>query len=253
MCVPRTGKLGKEDQMRTRFAVAVGACLLLGLASVAPAGQGPRVILALGNPSFINAAAVKQTTGTEVSQDASMPLDNVAVLVLANAPLASLPRAIQERLVEYVSAGGALLITGGSQAFGSGGYQTVASIIPFQIRSENDWRFIGFRPPVPLQPGHPILAGVTFITVGTVNDMNPRPDATEILQSPGGGRAPGAGGVAGGGGFLYPLIAELAVGSGRVIGVAFDLNDLAGMRDRDLFMQNTLTYLLGASRAGLNR
>jgi hypothetical protein len=236
--------------MRTRFAVAVGACLLLGLASVAPAGQGPRVILALGNPSFINAAAVQQATGAAVSLDTGIPLQEVAVLVLANAPLASLPQAVQTRLVEYVSTGGAVLITGGSQSFGSGGYQAVASIIPFQIRSENDWRFINFRPPVALPPGHPILAGVTFSTVGTVNDMNPRPDATEILQSPGGGRAPGVGG---GGSFLFPLIAEIAVGSGRVIGIAFDLNDFAGMRDRDLFIQNTLTYLLGASRAGLNR
>jgi hypothetical protein len=239
--------------MRIRFAVAVGACLLLGWASVTPAGQGPRVILALGNPSFINAAAVKQATGAEVSQDASMPLPQVAVLVLANAPLASLPQAIQERLVAYVSSGGALLITGGSQAFGSGGYQAVASIIPFQIRSDNDWRFISFRPPVPLQPGHPILAGVSFITVGTVNDMTPRPNATEILQSPGGGRAPSAGGTVGGGSYLYPLIAELAVGSGRVIGIAFDLNDFAGMRDRDLFIQNTLGYLLAASGVGLPR
>lgn len=243
--------------MRTRFAVVVGVSLLLGLASVASAGQGPRVILALGNPSFINAAAAQQAIGAQVSQDAGIPLQNVAVLVLANAPLGSLPQAVQERLVEYVSSGGALLITGGSQAFGSGGYQAVASIIPFQIRSDNDWRFIGFRSPVALQPGHPILAGVTFITVGTVNDMNPRPDATEILQSPGGGRATGrattAPGGGGGGSFSSPLIAELSVGAGRVIGIAFDLNDVAGMRDRDLFIQNTLGYLLTTSGAGLPR
>jgi hypothetical protein len=210
-------------------------------------------MLTLGNPSFINAAAVKQATGAEVTQDASVPLSQVAVLVLANTPRASLPQAVQEGLVEYVRSGGALLIAGGAQAFGSGGYQAVASIIPFQIRSDNDWRFISFRPPVALQPGHPILAGVTFLTVGTVNDMNPRPDATEILQSAGGGRAPSVDGIGGGGSYLYPLIAELAVGSGRVIGIAFDLNDFAGMRDRDLFIQNTLGYLLAASRAGLSR
>jgi hypothetical protein len=239
--------------MRIRFAVAVGVCLLLGWASVALASQGARVILTLGNPSFINAGALKHATGAEVSQDASVPLSQVAVLVLANARLASLPQMIQERLVEYVNSGGALLITGGSQTFGSGGYQAVASIVPFQIRSDNDWRFISFRSPVALQPGHPILAGVTFLTVGTVNDMNPRPDATEILQSPGGGRAATAAGGGGGGSFLYPLIAELAVGAGRVIGIAFDLNDLAGMRDRDLFVQNTLGYLLAASQAGLPR
>jgi hypothetical protein len=182
-----------------------------------------------------------------------VPLPQVAVLVLANARFASLPPTIQERLVEYVNSGGSLLITGGSQTFGSGGYRAVASIVPFQIRSDNDWRFISFRPPVALQPGHPILAGVTFLTVGTVNDMNPRPDATEILQSAGGGRAGIADGGGGGGSYLYPFIAELSVGSGRVIGIAFDLNDFAGMRDRDLFVQNTLGYLLASSRAGMPR
>ena len=226
----------------------------MGWASVAPAGQGPRVILALGNPSFINAAAVQQATGAEVSQDAGMPLPKCR----GPGPGERTPGVRSRRRSRSASwstssSGGALLITGGSQAFGSGGYQAVASIVPFQIRSDNDWRFISFRPPVALQPGHPILAGVTFITVGTVNDMNPRPDATEILQSPGGGRAATAAGGGGGGSFLYPLIAELSVGAGRVIGIAFDLNDFAGMRDRDVFIQNTLGYLLATSRAGLSR
>jgi hypothetical protein len=173
--------------------------------------------------------------------------------VLANTPFSSLPPSTQEDLVNFVGGGGALLITGGAQSFGSGGYKAVAPIIPFEIRSDNDWRFITFRPPVPLQSGHPILAGVTFITVGTINDMNPRPNAVEILQSAGGGggagrTGPSRAGGGGGGGFLYPLVAEVGVGAGRVIGIAFDLNDFAGMRDRDLFVQNTLTYLLATSR-----
>jgi hypothetical protein len=209
------------------------------------------VILALGNASFIDPASVRQATGAEVSQNSGLPLKDVAVLVLANTPFSSLPQPIQDGLVEYVGSGGALLITGGSQSFGSGGYKSVSPILPFQIRSDSDWRFISFRPPVALQPGHPILAGVTFLTVGTVNDMNPRPGATEILQSPGGGRAATQDGGGGGGSYLYPLIAELAVGAGRVIGIAFDLNDFAGMRDRDLFVRNTLTYLLAVSRTGL--
>ena len=238
--------------MATRLAAALGIVLLLGSASVAPAGQPPRLILALGNISFINPSAV-QATGAEVRQELSTPLKDVAVVVLANIPCTALPGPIREGLVSYLEAGGALLITGGSQSFGSGGYRAVTPIIPFEIRSDNDWRFISFRPPIPLQPGHPILAGVTFSTVGTINDMNPRPGATEILQSPGGGRAATITGGSGGGSFLYPLIAELAVGAGRVIGMAFDLNDFAGMRDRDLFVQNTLTYLLTASRVGLSR
>jgi hypothetical protein len=83
--------------------------------------------------------------------------------------------------------------------------------------------------------------------------MNPRPDASEILQAAGGGsaagRAAGTGGT-GGGSFPYPLIAEVGVGAGRVIGIASDLNEFAGMRDRDLFVRNTMGYLLRASRMG---
>jgi hypothetical protein len=234
--------------MRNRLAVVSGILLLVAWAAAAAAGQASRVILALGNASFINPASVERATGAALSQDPNVPLKDVAVLVLANIPLSSLPQSIQDGLVQYVEGGGALLITGGAQSFGSGGYKAVSSIIPFQIRSDSDWRFISFRPPVPLQPGHPVLAGVTFLTVGTVNDMNPRSGATEILQSAGGGRAPDAGG--GGGSYLYPLIAEIAGGSGRVIGIAFDLNEFGGMRDRDLLIQNTLTYLLAASRMG---
>jgi hypothetical protein len=32
--------------------------------------------------------------------------------------------------------------------------------------------------------------------------------------------------------------------------VAFDLNEFSGMQDRGLFVRNTLTYLLAASRLG---
>lgn len=239
--------------MRKRFVLVAGLLLALGWVTIAPAGQPSPTILVLGDAAFINDASVRQATGAAISRDPGTPLQNVAVLVLANIAFSSLPQPIQSGLVDYVSGGGALLMTGGAQSFGSGGYTAVAPIIPFEIRSDNDWRFISFRSSIPLQPGHPILAGVTFITVGTVNDMNPRAGALEILQSAGGGGSaarPGSVrvGGGGGGGFLYPLIAELGVGAGRVIGIAFDLNDFAGMRDRDLFVQNTLAYLLAASR-----
>jgi hypothetical protein len=239
--------------MRIRFGVVAGFCALLGWATVTHAGQTTPVVLALGNTGFLNPASVERATGAALSQDPNTPLKDVALLILANTPFSSLPQPIQDGLVPYVDGGGTLLITGGAQSFGSGGYRAVASLMPFQIRSDSDWRFISFRPPVPVQPGHPILAGVTFITVGTVNDMNPRPDAMEILQSAGGGRATTATGGSGGGSYLYPLIAEVRVGAGRVIGVAFDLNDFAGMRDRDVFVQNTLTYLFAASRVGAVR
>jgi len=226
--------------------VLAGMCAMLGWA-VAAGAAGPRVILALGNSSFIDAQAILKATGAEVTLNpGKTPLEEVAVLVLADVAFGSLPGPVQQGIVEYANSGGAVLITGGSQSFGSGGYRAVASIIPYEIRSDSDWRNIPFRSPTPLQPGHPILAGVTFTTVGAVNDMNPRSGASEILQSAGGGSA-------GRGGYAFPLIAEIGVGAGRVVGIALDLKDFAGMPDRDLFVQNTLGYLLAASRAGLNR
>jgi hypothetical protein len=215
--------------------------------------QSSRMILALGNIGFFDPKNIRGATGAEVKTDLDkFQLKDFSMVMLANIAFSALSGPVQQDLVQYVIDGGALLIIGGSQSFGSGGYQAVASIIPFQIRADNDWHFTPYRSPVPMQPGHPILAGVTFITVGSLNDMNPRPDATEILQAAGGGSAGRSTGAlgAGGGSYPYPLIAELTVGAGRVIGIAFDLNEFAGMQDRDLFVRNTIAYLLSASRIG---
>lgn len=229
--------------------VAVG-CLFSEADAQAPRPSSP-MILALGNTGFLNAADIQAATGAAVKQDmGQFQLKDFAVIVLANVAFAGLPGPVQQGLVEYVNNGGAVLITGGSQSFGSGGYQAIAPIIPFEIRATGDWRPTPFRSPIPIQPGHPIMAGVTFLTIGAVNDMNPRADASEILQAAGGGSAAGRVTGSGGGSFPSPLIAEVGVGAGRVIGIAFDLNDLAGMRDRDLFVRNTIGYLLRASRMG---
>jgi hypothetical protein len=45
-------------------------------------------------------------------------------------------------------------------------------------------------------------------------------------------------------------MAEMGIGSGRVLGVAFSLQDAGATRDPGRFMRNALGYLLGASRAG---
>lgn len=231
--------------MRIRLVVLAGLLLVVAsppsLAAAGAPRQAPLMILALGNTGYLNPTDIQAATGAAIKQDMEkFELKDFAGVVLANVAFAALPGPVQQGLVQYVNDGGAVLITGGAQSFGSGGYQAVTSLLPFQLRSNSDWRFTSFRAPVPLQAGHPILAGVTFIPVGTLNDMNPRPDATEILQAAGGGVA----------GPRYPLIAEVGSGSGRVLGIAFDLNDFAGMRDRDLFVRNTITYLLRASRMG---
>jgi hypothetical protein len=225
--------------MRTRRAVFL-ALLILACAPASADAQGARQILVLGDAGYLDDQAVARALGAVVIHNAgTVQLREVSALVLANIALGSLPDHIRAGLIPYVNSGGALLITGGKLSFGSGGYQAVAPILPFAIRSTDDWRAIPFRPPVPLQPGHPILAGVEFTTIGYVNDMNPLAGATEIVQAAGGGGA---------GSYPYPLIAEREAG-GRVIGMAFDPTGLAGaMPTLPRLIQNTLQYLLGGSR-----
>jgi len=236
--------------MRARLWGGILISLIVGCLTMPASAQSPRMILALGSTGFLDAKSIEAATGAVVKFDLEKwQLKNFSVVVLANVAFGALPGQVQEGLVQYVNGGGVILITGGSQSFGSGGYQVVAPIIPFEIRAAGDWRGTPFRPPVLIQPSHPALAGVSFMTVGNLNDMNPRRDATEIMQAAGGGSAGGrATGGGGGGSYPYPLIAELSVGSGRVLGIAFDLNEFGGMPDRSLFVRNTVAYLLGASR-----
>lgn len=221
----------------------LGLFLLLFIksASVSWAESLPKLILSLGRDGYLPEAAVEAATGAEVRRElGEVTLLDVSVLILSNISFSSLPPQVQDGLLEFVEKGGSLLLTGGVQAFGSGGYEAVAQLLPFTIRAPNDWAFKSFRTPVPLQPNHPILAGVIFPPIGAFNDLNPKPRALEIVQYAGGGR----------GGFPAPLIAEQHYGSGLVLGVAFDPNELAGWRDRDLFTVNAITYLMQNSSLG---
>src|SRR5574341_1707864 len=112
----------RREPMHRRWLAAGCLVLALGWPSALPAAQSARMILALGNIAFINPAAVQASTGAEVrtNLDKFQPKD-FAVIVLANAPYAALPGPLQQGLVDYVNEGGAILLTGGSQAFGNGG------------------------------------------------------------------------------------------------------------------------------------
>ena len=77
-------------------------------------------------------------------------------------------------------------------------------------------------------------------TIGSFNDMNPKPGALEILQYPGGTTAFTH--------FSAPLMAEQRVGAGLVLGVAFDVTDVvpASVEGREI-MKNTIHYLISES------
>lgn len=148
---------------------------------------------------------------------------DISVVVLANIRLSDVPQDVSSHLADFVSRGGTLLLTGGKNAFGAGGYQAIADLVPFTIRAPNDFVAKPFKPPVLLTPGHPAMAGGAFATIGNVNDMNPKPGATEILQYPGGFTPNVEGGAAT---FSSPLMAEQHVGRGLVLGIAFDVAEV---------------------------
>ncbi len=223
--------------------VMMSALLSLILCLHPGAAAASKLILALGDNTYIPAEAVKASTGAEVRQElGEHELVEFAVVILSNIPYAALPGAVQGGLNEFLGRGGSLLITGGPNAYGSGGYQAIASFIPFEIRAEQDWRAVPFKPVLPLQAGHPILEGVTFQSVGALNDLNPKPGGVEIAQYSGGRTTRGAR-------FPSPLIAEQQVGSGTVLGIAFDLGQevRSGWSDGSRFVQNLLAYLVARS------
>ena len=230
----------------------LGLALLMILVVAGPAAAAeppPKLVLALGDTSYLSEDAVGQAGAALRTELGEFGLDEYSLLVLANVPLAAVPGEIREGLPDFLGKGGSLLVTGGPGGFGSGGYQAIAPILHFGLRGGGDWRANPFKPVLLLEPGHAIFAGVTFPTIGAFNDLNPHPGASELARYQGGGLA--APDVGGGGGakFASPLIAEAGVGSGAVVGVAFDLGAeiRGGWAAGSQFAQNLVKYLVDRS------
>lgn len=194
------------------------------------AAEASKLILILGDDSYIPPEAVEAWTGAEVKKElGSRSLLEFVVVILSNIRYGVLPQAVREALPEFVKLGGSLLITGGPNSYGSGGYLGVAYVIPFQIRAGRDWRAGSVKPVFPLRD-HPILGGVTFRPLRAFNDLNRKPGALEIARYGGGGS---------------PLVAEQRIGRGTVLGVAFDLGReiRTGWTYGTRFVHNILVYL----------
>jgi hypothetical protein len=167
------------------------------------------------------------------------------VIVLADIRLADVPQEVSSQLVDLVGRGGALLLTGGRNGFGAGGYGAIAELVPFLIRAPEDFVARPFKPPVLMVPGHPGLAGGEFITIGNFNDMNPKPGATEILQYPGGFVLNLSRGAAT---YSSPLMAEQRAGNGIVLGIAFDVGEVVPRSPRGPeALAGILRYLVSQS------
>jgi hypothetical protein len=215
------------------------------------------MILSLGDDSYITWSEVEARTGAAVRRELGEdPLTGYSVLILSNINYASLPEAVRDGLREYLGRGGSVLVTGGKQSFGSGGYAgtELADLLPLRP-SRDDWLPHPFGPTLILQPGHPILAGIEVPTMAFFNELDLNSGAVEIGQyrkasKAGivGGKDPGGGEVQGGGRRPMPLIAEGRVGDGTILAVALDMTLTGDWKNRDRFAQNCVDYLLKRSR-----
>lgn len=222
--------------------LAVALLVLLAPGPVAATQHLPKLVLALGDTSYLSQEAVADAGAALRTERGEYALEEYSLLVLANVPLAAIPGEVLEGLPDYLGKGGSLLLTGGPGAFGSGGYEAMAPFLPFRLRGGADWRANPFKPVLLLQASHPVFAGVTFQSIGTFNDVNPRPGASELAQYQGGGTAAGAR-------FSSPLIGEVGFGSGSVLAITFDLGAeiRGGWGSGPQFARNVVRYLVERS------
>ena len=219
--------------------------------------QSGQMILSLGDDSYITWSELESRTGAVVKREAGdAPLTDFSLLVLSNVSYTSLPEGVRDGLRRYLEQGGAMLITGGKQSYGSGGYADteLADLLPLRP-SRDDWLPHPFGPTLILQPGHPILKGIEIPTMAFFNELDLNGGAVEIAQyrkasKAGivGGGHPGGGQIQGGGRRPMPLIAERRSDAGTILAVALDLALTGEWKDRNRFAQNCAEYLLQQSR-----
>jgi hypothetical protein len=189
--------------------------------------------------------------------------------VVSNVGYTSLPEAVRDGLPDYLARGGSVLVTGGSRAYGSGGYAGTefGELLPLRP-SREDFGYHPYGPTYIVQPEHPILKGIVIPTMAYFNELEVNDHSIEIAyyhkavaRGPTvGGTAPP--GVTGGARVArpltvgvalpaMPLIAERRVGAGTILAIAIDLAlplDKDAWSDRGRFAQNCIDYLLQRSR-----
>src|SRR5574337_1921759 len=249
----------KHRWLVTRLLVAVAVAVLGG------GFLGPRdlmaedgsVILSLGDDSYVTLSEVESRSGAVVRREVGdSPLAAFSTVILSNVSYNSLPEVVRDGLADYLERGGSLLVTGGNQAYGSGGYAGTAlgDLLPLKP-SRDDWVPHPFGLTLIFQPGHPILRDVVIPTMAFFNELELNSGAQEIAQyrkaskaAFAGGRDPGGGEIQGGGRRPMPLIAERSVGAGTILAIAVDMTLTGDWKDRDRFAQNCIEYLLQRSR-----
>jgi hypothetical protein len=203
-----------------------------------PWAQSGPMILSLGDDSYITWSELESRTGAVVKREAGdASLTDFSLLVLSNVGYASLPEGVRDGLRGYLEQGGAMLITGGKQSYGSGGYAgtELADLLPL-LPSRDDWLPHPFGPTLILQPGHPILKGIEIPVMAFFNEVELNVGGVEIARYVRTRRLP------------HPLIAERSSNAGTILAVALDLTLTGEWKDRGRFAQNCVAYLLQQSR-----
>jgi hypothetical protein len=217
------------------------AATSVGLLLICPPGvsaeTGP-MILSLGDDSYITWSELESRTGAVVKREAGdAPVTDFSLLVLSNVSYTSLPEGVRDGLRGYLEQGGTMLITGGKQSYGSGGYAgtELADLLPLRP-SRDDWLPHPFGPTLILQPSHPILKGIEIPAMAFFNEIELNVGGVEIARYVRAQRLP------------HPLIAERSSNAGTILAIALDMTLTGDWRDRDRFAQNCVEYLLQRSR-----
>ncbi len=200
-----------------------------------------RMILSLGDDSYVTWSAVEARTGAAVRRElGESRLTDFSVLVLSNVSYAMLPEVVRDGLRDYLARGGSVLVTGGDRSYGSGGYAgtELADLLPLRP-SRPDWLPHPFGAVLIVQPDHPILRGIAIPTMASFNELELNSGSVEIAQYVRAQRLP------------WPLIAERMSSAGTVLAIALDMAlplDSGIWKDRSRFAQNCVEYLLQRSR-----
>lgn len=252
---------GMKEELATRL-VVIGVTALLSWEISGPrdlmAGGAP-MILSLGDDSYIAWPEVESGTGAVVARElGDASLAEFSLVMLSNARYDSLPEPVRHGIAGYLAIGGSVLVTGGKQSYGSGGYAGTAlgDLLPLKPRGD-DFGYHPYGPTLPIQPNHPVLQGVMLPPMGYFNDLQLSSDAVEIAQyrkaskaAFAGGGNPGGREIAGGGHRIMPLVAERLVGQGTILAIAMDMAlplDKDSWKDRERFARNCVDYLLQRS------
>ena len=201
--------------------------------------EGP-LILSLGEDSYLPKSVIEASTGAKfIDGLGSAKLGEVQLVILSNIDYASLPDPLRDGLVGYLQNGGALLITGGTRSFGSGGYgnSNLAGMLPFQIMHPRDWQPSRMGNIVPIDKSHPVFSGMDFLKTPLINQFNNL------------GWQPGAHGIAMFAKFdQQPLLAERNVGAGFIFGIAFNMAETGSVWPQEnRFCLNLIRHLLQKS------